>query len=94
MMLSDKIKNLRKALSISQVKLANDLGVTKQCISNWENDNIAPSVEMLIKIAKYFSVSCDFLLDIESKETIDCSGLTEIQIAHIKLIIKDIIEKK
>ena len=60
MMLSDKIKNLRKALSISQVKLANDLGVTKQCISNWEKDNIVPSVEMLIKIAKYFSVSCDF----------------------------------
>ena len=54
MMLSDKIKNLRKALSISQVKLANDLGVTKQCISNWEKDNIVPSVEMLIKIAKYF----------------------------------------
>ena len=49
---------------------------------------------MLIKIAKYFSVSCDFLLDIESKETIDCSGLTQIQIAHIKLIIKDIIENK
>lgn len=91
-MLNDKIKNLRKVYGISQVQLADSLGVTKQCVSNWENDNIMPSVEMLIKISYFFKVSCDYLLDIERTELIDCSGLTQKQIAHIKLLIKDLLE--
>lgn len=88
-MLNEKIKNLRKAFGISQVQLANKLGVTKQCISNWENDNIMPSVEMLIKLSNFFNVSCAYLLDVEKRETIDCSGLTQTQIVHIKLLIED-----
>jgi transcriptional regulator with XRE-family HTH domain len=89
-MLSDNIKKLRRARNISQVELAKALFVSKQSVSNWENDNIMPSVEMLIKIAKYFSVSTDYLLGIGDKEYIDTEGLTTEQIAHIKLIIDDI----
>lgn len=48
-MLGEQIKKLRLAQNISQVTLANQLGVTKQSISNWENDNILPSVDMLKK---------------------------------------------
>lgn len=89
-MLNVKIKNLRKSFGISQVQLANELGVTKQCISNWENDNIMPSVEMLVKISTFFNVSCDYLLGIENSQMIDCSGLTDTQLAHVKLLIKDL----
>lgn len=89
-MLSNNIKMLRKSRNISQVELAEALFVSKQSVSNWENDNIMPSVEMLIKIAKYFSVSTDFLLGLEHKEVISADGLTPKQIAHIKLIIEDI----
>lgn len=92
-MLSDNIKKLRQARNISQVDLAKALFVSKQSVSNWENDNIMPSVEMLIKIAKYFSVSTDYLLGIGNKEYIDTEGLTTEQIAHIKLIIDDIRDK-
>ena len=53
-MLNEKIRKLRNALNISQVKLAEALGVSKQCVSNWENDNIQPSVDMLVKIAHFF----------------------------------------
>ena len=49
----ENIKKMRLALGISQVELAKRLGVTKQCVSNWENDNILPSLDMLKKIAKY-----------------------------------------
>ena len=34
---------------LTQVQLADKLGVAKQSISNWENDNIMPSVDMLEK---------------------------------------------
>ena len=86
-MLNENIKKLRNTYNISQVQLAVALGVSKQCVSNWENDNIQPSVEMLIKIAKYFNVSCDYLLDLTSDNSISVSGLTETEIAHIKLLI-------
>ncbi len=89
-MLSENIKRLRTARGISQVELAEALYVSKQSVSNWENDNIMPSVDMLIKIARFFSVSTDYLLGLDDKEIIDVSGLTAKQISHIKLIIDDI----
>lgn len=89
-MMSEKIRNLRKDFNISQVELATRLGVTKQCVSNWENDNILPSVDMLVKIAKYFNVSTDYLLGLDSANVIDVSGLSDAEIAHIKLLIQDL----
>ena len=89
-MTSEKIKNLRKDFGISQVELASKLGVTKQCVSNWENDNILPSIDMLVKIAKYFNVSTDYLLDLDNATTIDVSGLTDTEIAHIKMLVQDL----
>lgn len=88
-MLNEKIKELRIALNISQVKLASELGVSKQCVSNWENDNIQPSIEMLIKIAHFFHVSCDYLLGTNAEKVIDVSSLSNEQIAHLILIVQD-----
>ena len=53
-MLHYRIKDLRLSRGLNQVELAKELGVSKQCISNWENDNIQPSIDMLIKIASFF----------------------------------------
>ena len=92
-MLNENIKRLRLLRNISQVELAKKLRVSKQCVSNWENDNIQPSVEMLIKIAKFFDVSTDWLLDLDKKDSISTEGLTEMEIMHIKLIINDLKNK-
>ena len=89
-MMSEKIRNLRRDFNISQVELVNKLCVTKQCVSNWENDNILPSVEMLIKLAKFFNVSTDYLLGLDSDNVIDVTGLTNSEIAHIKLLVDDL----
>lgn len=56
-MLSKRIRELRFSLGLNQVQFGQALNVTKQTISNWENDNIQPSVEMLIKIVNTYSVS-------------------------------------
>ena len=87
--LSENIKNLRLARNINQVEFAKKMGVTKQCVSNWENDNVLPSIEMLTKIADIFKVQTDYLLGREEKILIDMSGLTREQIGHITLIVKD-----
>ena len=89
-MLNQRIKELRLARGINQVKLAEVLGVTKQSVSNWENDNIQPSIEILMKLAEYFCVSTDYLLGLEEKITLDVSNLSAEEIAHIQQIINDI----
>ncbi|MGM9684584.1 MAG: helix-turn-helix domain-containing protein [Eubacteriales bacterium] len=90
--LNENIKQLRMARNWSQVEFAKLVGVTKQCISNWENDNIVPSIEMLVKIADLFRVSTDYLLGRSEKAFLDVSELTTEQIAHISLVINDITE--
>lgn len=89
-MFGDIIENLRKSRNWNQVQLASKLGVSKQTISNWENNNILPSVDMLIKISHLFSVSCDYLLEQNYRTYLEISDLTIEQITHIQQIIDDI----
>ena len=89
-MLNQRIRLLRQARNMSQVELANRLGVTKQSVSNWENDNILPSIEMLMKLAAVFSVSTDYMLGLESGEYLDVSDLPKDFIAHIRQIVDDL----
>lgn len=92
-MFYERIKELRKSLGINQVEFGKRLHVTKQCVSNWENGNIQPSIDMLIKISKTFSVSADYLLGLSNDITIDATGLTSEQILHIQAVINDIRQK-
>lgn len=89
-MLNKRIKELRMDKGISQVRLANDLGVSKQTVSNWENNNSKPSIEMLLKLSDYFSKSTDYLLGLENKKYIEVTGLSNKEISHIEEIINDI----
>lgn len=82
--------HLKTAKRINQVELAKCLGVTKQSVSNWENENIMSSIDMLIKIAEYFGVTTDFLLGLSENHTLNTTGLSETQIAHIQTLIDDI----
>ena len=67
-----------------------DRNVTKQCISNWENNNIMPSIDMLIRISKTFSVSADYLLGLDDQRTLNVSGLSAEQIFHLQAIADDL----
>ena len=90
-MFGDKIKTLRHSHNLSQVQLAEHLKVTKQTVSNWANNNILPSIEMLVNISKYFSVSTDYLLELDNREYLEITGLSKTQQAHIQQIIQDIL---
>lgn len=90
-MLGEQIKELRLNRNMSQVELAKKLFVSKQSVSNWENENIMPSVEMLIKISKIFGVTTDYLLGLSEKHTLNTDGLTDLQITHIQFLIDDLV---
>lgn len=85
-----RIKELRLSLGLNQVQFGKSLNVAKQTISNWENGYIQPSIDMLLKIMKLYSVSADYLLGADNRNTVDVSGLTTSQITHIQFIIDDI----
>lgn len=92
-MFSERVKDLRTSLGLNQVEFGKSLNVTKQSVSNWENNNILPSIDMVIKIAKLYSVSTDYLLGFEVGRTLDVSGLSNKEITHIQNIIDDIKNK-
>lgn len=93
-MFGDRIKSLRLSYNYSQVQLASQLKVSKQTVSNWENNNILPSIEMLVKIAIAFSVSTDYLLELDDRRYIEVTGLTDTQLSHVQQIIDDITDEK
>ena len=58
-----RLKELRKARKISQVKLAMDLETSQNTISRYENGSHEADYATLIRIADYFQVSVDYLLE-------------------------------
>lgn len=88
-MLGQRIFEMRTALGWSQVELARRLNIAKQTVSNWENDNIFPSVEMLIRLAKLFNVTTDYLLGLDSTPHLHTDGLPLSVVAHLSHIIDD-----
>lgn len=63
MEIGNQIRLLRKEKGISQDMLAQQLGVTYQAVSKWENGSTMPDITMLPIIARYFGVSIDYLLE-------------------------------
>ena len=57
-----RLKELRKARGLSQLRLATDLNTTQNTISRYETGERDPGIAELIKIADYFNVSVDYLI--------------------------------
>ena len=88
-MLGTRIKELRKEFGLSQVELALRMEVTKQTISNWENENIQPSIDMLVDLANVFNVTTDYLLGLDDVPRLSIEGLPLSFAAHLAQIIDD-----
>ena len=56
------LKKLREDASISQKALADAIGVSQQSVNKYENHNIEPDIETLIRIADFFETSVDYLI--------------------------------
>lgn len=63
--LAEHIKELREEKSLTQSQLAKELGVTQSTIAKWESAERIPSLEFLIKIAKTYHCSIDWLVGLE-----------------------------
>ena len=68
MTLGEKIYELRTQHNLSQGDLANELNVSRQSISKWENGNSTPDLDKLTKLGKIFNISLDELVNNEETE--------------------------
>jgi len=60
-----KIFELRQDLKISQRKLANAIGVTQKAVDFWEKGINEPKASYVAKLAIFFGVTADYLLNLE-----------------------------
>jgi transcriptional regulator with XRE-family HTH domain len=69
--IGNKILFLRKNKGVTQEQLAQTLGVSNQAVSKWESGQCFPDIQLLPDIARYFNVSSDELLGIETQSSND-----------------------
>lgn len=58
-----RLREIRRAKGISQLKLAMDLNTNQNTISRYETGEREPGIAELIRLADYFHVSVDYLLE-------------------------------
>ena len=60
-----KIKELREEKGLSQLEVAKGIDTSQRNIGRWESGANEPSSSFVLKLAKYFNVSTDYLLGCE-----------------------------
>lgn len=89
-----RLKTLRKQAGLTQQQLAVQLGITKSVVSFYELQERSPSPDVLVKLAQIFHVSTDYLLGLDTAETIDVSGLDEKDISALRTLADSLRSKK
>lgn len=89
---SEIAKELRESKHLTQTQLAERMWVKKSIISAYETDSRPPSLDMLIKYAKEFHVSTDYLLGIDTEKTLNVNGLTDTQINALHSLVNEFLK--
>ena len=63
--ISTRIKQLRMERNLSQQEVSNAICVSQRSISSWESGKNEPKASYIIKLAKFYDVSADYLLGLD-----------------------------
>lgn len=90
-----KLKDLRKEFGMTQIEFAQKFNIANGTVGNWESGNRQPDYETLQKIAAFFNVSIDYLLDVSiDSEAISYARQTVKKLAEEQDIPFEEIENK
>lgn len=92
--MGEKLKSLRIEKKLTQKQVADRIGLAISAISSYESGARYPSYDTLIKLARIFHVSTDYLLGIVDKRSIDVSGLNDNEIELISQLVDTIRTKE
>lgn len=70
-MLKDKLKALRLKADLTQSELAKEVELPQSCISLWEKGSREPNLSGIKKLAEFFNVTTDYLLDLTNEQKED-----------------------
>ena len=88
-----RLKELRTQAGLTQLQLAQRMGITKSVVSFYELQERTPSPDILVKLAGIFRVSTDYLLGLDKRETIDISGLGKEDVAIMRALAESLRKK-
>ncbi len=74
---AQRINELREERGLSQGKLADELGISRGALSYYESAQRTADISMLVKFAKYFDVTADYLLGLSDNRTSKTAGIGE-----------------
>jgi len=77
--LGERIKNQRTRAGLSQERVAELVGVSRQSVTKWESGQSAPSTENLFRLAEIFGTTVDMLLDIPDEKNAQSTDQAQIK---------------
>ena len=83
MSVGKRISELRKHHNMSQGQLATQLGVSRQAISKWENDQSSPDTANLITLSEIFDTNIEYL----------ASGVERVDMSEVEPIIQTVVHE-
>lgn len=93
MNMGEKLKSLRIEKKLTQKQIADRIGLAISAVSSYESGSRYPSYDVLVKLARIFHVSTDYLLGMTDKRNIDVSDLTDDEIQLVSQLV-DMLRKK
>lgn len=91
--MGEKLKSLRIEKNLTQKQVADRIGLAISAVSSYESGTRYPSYDVLVKLARIFHVSTDYLLGMTDKRNIDVTGLNDNEIELVSQLI-DILRNK
>lgn len=85
--MGERLKNLRISKKLTQKQVSERLGIAISTLSGYELEEKHPSYYVLMKLARLYDVSTDYLIGMTEKRNIDVTGLSEKEINTIVDII-------
>lgn len=80
---SDRLKDLRSKMNLTQADLAKKLSLTRASVNAWEMGLSAPSTPFIVELSRLFNVSTDYLLGLDDTAVIRTDDLSDEEIAVI-----------
>lgn len=74
--IGERLRDIRKDNNFTQAELAELLGLTRSAVNSWEMSDSLPSTLYLMKLAKLYKVSIDYLVGLDNREFVDISDLS------------------
>lgn len=92
--MGERLRKLRETKKLTQKQAADRIGIAVSTLSGYELEEKHPSYFILMKLARLFNVTTDYLIGMTDNRTLDVTGLSDKEINSLSEIIEVLQESK